>query len=249
MTRVAYGIAFPASRGILAKAPTPDPIELLFANGENGDWWDGSRLATLWQESGGTTPVSAASDPVGKWSGRVNGNAITQSTGDNRPIISATLDYLTFDGNNDSLRGTFTLAQPCTRISLIQQISYTNGDFILDGATTNACSLAQVGTSPTLRSWAGTGLTTSALSVGTTGVITEIYNGASSKLAVNNGSYTTGNAGSASPGGLTVGWDGGGIGGRANCRIYQVLLIDRVLSDDEIATVRTIFGAKAGLSL
>lgn len=41
-----------------------DPLSL-FANGEQGAWYDPSDLTTLYQDSAGTTPVTADGDPVG----------------------------------------------------------------------------------------------------------------------------------------------------------------------------------------
>ena len=37
----------------------------LFANGEQGVWYDPSDLTTLFQDSAGTTPVTAVEQPVG----------------------------------------------------------------------------------------------------------------------------------------------------------------------------------------
>lgn len=44
---------------------SPDaPIAALFANGEQGGWYDPSDLTTLSQDTAGTTPVTAAGQPV-----------------------------------------------------------------------------------------------------------------------------------------------------------------------------------------
>jgi len=37
----------------------------LFVNGEQGFWYDPSDLSTLFQDSAGTTPVTAVEQPVG----------------------------------------------------------------------------------------------------------------------------------------------------------------------------------------
>jgi len=63
-------------------------ISELFASGEQGFIYDPSDFTTLFQDSAGTTPVTAAGDPVGKMldkSGR--GNHATQATAINRPIL------------------------------------------------------------------------------------------------------------------------------------------------------------------
>jgi hypothetical protein len=79
----------------------------LFAFGEQGAWYDPSDLATLFQDSAGTTPVTAAGQPVGRMldkSGR--GNHATQATSASRPtyMIDGTgRPYLSFDGVDDSM--------------------------------------------------------------------------------------------------------------------------------------------------
>jgi len=60
----------------------------LFAAGEQGAWYDPSDLSTLFQDSAGTTPVTAAGQPVGRMvdkSGR--GNHATQATAAARPTL------------------------------------------------------------------------------------------------------------------------------------------------------------------
>jgi len=68
----------------------------LFAAGEQGVWYDPSDLTTLFQDSAGTTPVTAVEQPVGRMldkSGR--GNHATQSTSAARPVLSARVNLLT----------------------------------------------------------------------------------------------------------------------------------------------------------
>ena len=71
-----------------------------FAAGEQGAWYDPSDLTTLFQDSAGTTPISAvgtvADQPVGLMrdkSGR--GNHAFQATAGNRPMLSARVNLLT----------------------------------------------------------------------------------------------------------------------------------------------------------
>ena len=76
----------------------------LFASGEQGAWYDPSDMSTLFQDSAGTTPVTASGQPVGLMldkSGR--GNHATQATAASRPTytVSGGLSYLAFDGVDD----------------------------------------------------------------------------------------------------------------------------------------------------
>lgn len=76
----------------------------LFRRSEQGAWYDPSDLSTLFQDSAGTTPVTAAGQPVGLMldkSGR--GNHATQATAAARPTYqtSGGLHWLAFDGVDD----------------------------------------------------------------------------------------------------------------------------------------------------
>lgn len=72
----------------------------------NGVWYDPSDLSTMFQDSAGTTPVTAVGQPVGKIldkSGR--GNHATQSTAGYKPLLQTEngRNYLAFDGLDDFL--------------------------------------------------------------------------------------------------------------------------------------------------
>lgn len=79
----------------------------LFSAGQQGAWYDPSDINTLFQDSAGTTPVTAAGQPVGRMldkSGR--GNHATQTTAGSRPlyqIYGTNRPYLSFDGVDDFL--------------------------------------------------------------------------------------------------------------------------------------------------
>ena len=67
----------------------------LFSAGEQGVWFDPSDLSTMFQDSAGTTPVTAVEQPVGRIldkSGR--GNNATQATSASRPVLSARVNLL-----------------------------------------------------------------------------------------------------------------------------------------------------------
>lgn len=85
----------------------PFAPESLFAASEVGVWYDPSDFSTMFQDAAGTTPVTAAGDPVGYIADK-SGNAkhATQSTSASRPTLQQTaggLWYLDFDGIDDSL--------------------------------------------------------------------------------------------------------------------------------------------------
>lgn len=72
----------------------------LFANSEQGAWYDPSDLSTMFQSSDGTTAV-AVGDPVGYIADKSgNGNHAIQATSAKRPTLrqAGSLYYLEFDG-------------------------------------------------------------------------------------------------------------------------------------------------------
>jgi hypothetical protein len=78
------------------------PISL-FSAGEQGVWYDPSDFSTMFQDSAGTTPVTAVEQPVGlilDKSGR--GNHASQSTSASRPVLSARVNQLTYSEQFDN---------------------------------------------------------------------------------------------------------------------------------------------------
>lgn len=100
-----------------------DPT-VLFAAGELGLWYDPSDFSTMFQDSAGTTPVTAAGQPVGliqDKSGR--GNHATAS-GTARPVLQQDGNgkyYLDFDGTNSTMAT--SAIDLTTRSSLVFGIS------------------------------------------------------------------------------------------------------------------------------
>lgn len=74
----------------------------LFASGEKGVAFDFSDASKLYQDSARTTPVTAASDPIGSVTD-LSGNGLhgAQTTAGSRPVWGT--DYATFDGTDDFL--------------------------------------------------------------------------------------------------------------------------------------------------
>jgi hypothetical protein len=82
-----------------------DPA-LLFVGTTEGAWFDPSDLSTLFQDSAGTTPVTASGQPVGKMLDKSgNGNHATQATSSKRPTYTegGGLSGLAFDGVDDAM--------------------------------------------------------------------------------------------------------------------------------------------------
>jgi hypothetical protein len=227
---------------------------LLFAPGQAGVWFDPSDLSSMFQDSAGTTPA-AVNSPVGKINDKSgNGNHATQATAAARPMLRQDGDgyyYLEFDGTDDALlSSTFTIATPVERISALRQVAYTSGDFIYAGSTsTGGLRLGQIGTSPALniRS-SGVGPSTSDLPVAVNGILTERFDGSSSRIAVNTGSYATGDTGTTTADRLVIGRDAGGTV-FSSIRLYGVVMRAGTLTDGQMTGLRCWLAAKAGVTL
>ena len=89
-----------------ASSPAPDVLPLLFASGEKGFIYDPSNISTLFQDSAGTIPVTAAGQPVGQMLDITgNGIHVTQTDNTKRPIYQTdgTLHWLAFNGTGQCM--------------------------------------------------------------------------------------------------------------------------------------------------
>jgi hypothetical protein len=219
-------------------------------------WYDPSDISTLFQDSAGTTPVTAHGDPVGRMLDKSgNGNHLSQATAASRPLyqVSGAEKYLLFDGIDDALSGTIAgMALPFDRISAIRQITWVAGDRIFATGVSDAGWLIQRTSSPIIevRDGINTVVQSGGLAIGANGVVTERHVAANSQLAVNNGAYSSGNAGSTAPGttliigaGVAAGTNG------SNIRYYGSTSKVGQFTTEQIALIRTWLGAKCGLSL
>ena len=91
--------------GVFWRVNPSNPADL-FANGEVGSWYDPSDMATLWQDTAGTVPVTAAGQSVARMDDKSgNNHHATQATASRRPTFQASGDiyWLSFDGVDDAL--------------------------------------------------------------------------------------------------------------------------------------------------
>lgn len=164
---------------------------------------DGSTV--LWVDA--TQNVTKnGSDLVSLWGDKSgNGNDLVQATETNRPLWSA--DGILFDGVDNFMKAAaFTLVQPEFIYIVFKQVTWTNGDYILDGNGTNVGYLRQLGVTPELQAYAWTASANdSNLSLNTYGIARVQFNGASSTFQINENTQITGNFGAANMGGFTLG--------------------------------------------
>jgi len=84
-------------------------ISALFTGGQAGIWYDPNDLSTLFQDTAGTVPVTAAGQSVALMRDKSgNGNHASQATSSKRPVLtwdsSLGRYYLNFDGVDDWLK-------------------------------------------------------------------------------------------------------------------------------------------------
>ena len=107
----------------------------LFSNGEQGAWYDPSDLTTLYQDSAGTTPVTADGDPVGLMLDKSgNDNHASQATSASRPVYrtDGVLHWLESDGIDDRLiLPTSTIGGPSDSNSMFTASLTTSGFYLL----------------------------------------------------------------------------------------------------------------------
>lgn len=217
------------------------------------EWLDISDLSTLYVERTGSPPATLASvnGVVGSvFNKGTGGGYYTAGSDAARPILrqSGSEYYLEFDGVDDYLRRSFTQSQPFSRVSAIRAGTSTANSQVLGGSSANAAALYRNSTT-TLTLFSGSVLTTGVtLNTTTNAVITERHNGASSRIALDNGSYVTGNAGTTVSGGITIGASNTPNNYHA-LRLYGMVADNSDISDANIALIRTRMGNLIGLSL
>lgn len=195
----------------------------------------------LWQDSARTTPATLDGDPVGGMDDASgNGRHVTQATSTKRPTLRLAVQngrpVARFDGVDDNLRAAFTLNQPHTRFAvLLNRSSQVGNNLLLDGAT-NDSAYFYFTAANTATIYAGAGVSAAAAGTGWN-VWRGTFDGAASKVSVNAGAVTTGNAGAANAGGVSLAARGNGIQFFCDCDVAEVLEYDSALSGADAAKV------------
>lgn len=140
-------------------------------------------------------------------------------------VKAVTGGYLYCDGSNDYLKSpAFALAQPVSIYGVLNQLTWTINDILLDGNANGSMQLYQSVTTPSLQQYSGGGgAASSGLALNTNGVVTSIVNGAASFLRINRAAAATGNPGAGTPNGFTLGAAGNGAS-PANTTARSVLV-------------------------
>lgn len=142
-------------------------------------------------------------------------------------------DSVYFDGTGNILTDTFTLDQPFTVYMVCTQLLWNSGDQLFDGADEYSTFVEQSGTTPDVKMNASSySAANSDMILNTKVILRVVFNGASSKIQVNEETAVSGNYGSDNAGGFTL---GGAPNGNYGCRISvnEVIIVDADDSDSD----------------
>lgn len=233
--------------------------------------WDGSDTAKLWQDTAGTTAITASGQSVARvddMSG--NGYHIIQTTAANRPTYTddANGRYLLFDGVNDVLRVAnfdMTATDECTIVVSQHKVSDTYVGYLVDMGYDFGASAGAAIASPAFSTAAGY----AAISHGTSTALahnapsspapdtcvlallakiatdTLTLRRNSAQIASAAANHGTGNYSVAT---LSVG-DAISPGAAFNGRVFRLAIYARQLTDSELSLVEKWAGSPAGVML
>jgi len=209
-----------------------------------------AKLATSFTESS-SNAATVTINTSGATGARISGaRDLYQGTAANQPIltIAAAGNYLTFDGSNDYLKAAaFALAQPETVYFVGSQVTWTSTDRLYDGNTGASMTLRQVVGTPQLGITAGSSLNGASLTLATNGVVTSVFNGASSAVRVNRTAAITGDAGVlGNGGGFTLGSASDGTLS-ANITAQEVLVYSTAQDENYQYRVTRLLSRRTGV--
>jgi len=161
------------------------------------------------------------SDFVTEWADKLGGgNDLVPAAG--KPLWTA--NGLLFNGTTDYLSKDFTWDQPAFIYMVSKQVTWTRYDRIFGSYGANISYIWQEAATPGLRAYAGAlSPQNDNLAVDTWGIIRVLFNGASSKLQINDTAAATGNFGTNAMNGFTLAARGGGSS-PGNIQVKEVIL-------------------------
>jgi hypothetical protein len=200
-------------------------------------WWDFNDTTTVTVATG----ISAVTDKSG------NSRTLTQTTTNNRPAWTANVlngKYAAvFDGQNDTLSASFTLAQPVTVFCVGRFTNPTGGNQLFDAFAAGNRMRLFASSATQINLFAGSQLTGPNTTLNAHAVWETVFNGASSLIGRNGSELASGNAGTAQPDGIYLSMFGNGFSNPTASEIAHVLIYARSLSASERASVRKWLGS------
>lgn len=256
--------------GIVASLGPFSPVTL-FANDEQGAWYDPSDLSSMFQDAAGTIPVTADGDPVGlRLDKSGNGNHGSQTTAAARPLYrtDGTLHWFEYDGVDDFFV-TPSFAWGSDQVFCSMGIRKNNDtsvgvftEFSANGVTTDGgfFMFHSSATTPTGFGWGARGTTFRSANVtnGFPAPITVVYSGLANtatdnvRSRVNGGTFVTQlNSLGAVPFGTHALYSGARAGATffLNGREYQTILRNVTPDTTTLTATEQYIAAKTGVTL
>jgi len=168
--------------------------------------------------------VTSSGGVVSQWDDQSgNGNHLLQATGTKQPAYDGSA-IITFDGVDDFMKCTaFTLNQPEQVMILMNFITASANKYFFDGNEGDSGECQYANPATTIAIFAGGAVSLASPSTGSYTVLTGVFNGASSSLALGNGTPATGNAGASNMSGFTIGSRATG-GNPSNIAVKEIIV-------------------------
>ena len=213
---VAYKGSSESTASNIANATTWTEGEAVIKASNTVAWFDSSDLTTITKD--GSNLVSLWKDKL------LSGRDLIQVNGTNQPLYE--VDGILFDGIDNFMKTAgFVYDQPEFIYGVLKQVTWTSNDRLFDGIANGSGELRQTTATPRITAYTTTGSIAfnSEFTVDTFKIVRLLFNGADSKLQINNTDATTGNAGTTSMSGFTIGAHGGNAA-FSNIKVKELIL-------------------------
>jgi hypothetical protein len=178
-----------------------------------------------------TANMTLEASLITAWADTIGSNNLTSDAAYRPLLIAGGVD---FNGGQGFYDIPFTYAQPEFIYIIFRMNTWTDGDYIFDGYTGDGGLLYQKASANNLRAYAGSASSeATSLSLDTWYIARVYFNGASSKLIINDGTPITGNFGASAMNGISIGCRGGG-GSNSDITIKAILLRNSDEDESEI---------------
>ena len=208
-----------------------------------------AKSATLWAwyEYDDLTTLSLTTNLVNSWLDK-SGGGHTLTPGVESLIPSWSSTGIVFDGVDDRLLASAdaSLVQPTTIYIVMKNLTWTNGRYLWDGNIFLSMALANNTITPRVIIRTSAFFAFDNLILDTWFIVKVVYNSTSSSIRLNNGTPTTGNAGTTNAGGFKLGCDGTG-GSTANIAVKYIAIYKGVTSTQDDANIIKYFNNKANV--
>jgi hypothetical protein len=234
ITRKLRGLLFSPGEEEAAAAWSPEEFEAnLWA-------WDARDAASVRSGAAGVNQA-ASTELVSQWRD-VSGNArhIAQATDANKPqlLVFGTLRELNFSGA-DRLDGSAALAQPYSVLAYVNATNDAVNQALTDSTVGASALYIDDAAGDKWSLYAGTAAVNGPANTGVLHSVAAVFDGAASKVSMDAGAQTTGNAGADGLTALRVGDNAAGTGGLVAAYVLELVIVSRVATTQEISDFHT----------